>query len=109
MSQIKAIKIPSSQYGDAIILDEYNGNYSLMAGRQDKNDPKKIWSDWAFPQDKDRQPREKAVPVKVNLGSDKQVAADFLRQLADTLDGDSSGMKQSAPAQSSPADDDIPF
>jgi len=86
MTQIKVIRIPGSEYGDSIILDEYNGTYSLVAGRQAKDDPDKFYTLWAFPQDKNRQPRDTAVPVKVKLGDNRVNAAKFLRQMADKLD-----------------------
>ncbi len=73
----------NTQYGNGAVLDEYNGTYSLTSAKQ--ND-KGIWMEWAFPQDRDRQPREKAIPVKVNIGENKQQAIETLRYFISILE-----------------------
>ena len=59
-------RIRSSRYGDMVVLNEYNGTWSVAAGREGKDG--KTYMDWAFPQDKDRQAKKTAIPVKANLG-----------------------------------------
>ena len=83
MSEITSIAM-GNQYNDVILLDEYNGQISIVSAREGKDG--KTYPQWVFPQDKDRQPREKAIPLKVTLG-DRQQAAAVLRQLAAALDG----------------------
>jgi len=72
----------NQEYGRGVQLDEYNGVFSLIAAREGTDG--KIYKEWAFPQDKDRRPRDKAIPVKVDLG-DKDQAIEallvFLREL----------------------------
>ncbi len=84
MTDIKYIDIPDSKYGDSVVLEEYNGIYSLVAGTT--NDEGKTFKKWAFPQTKNREPGKKAIPVKVQLG-DQHSAAEILREMADEIDG----------------------
>ena len=73
------IEIPGSEYGEVVIINEYNGVYSLCSGREGKEG--KVYKNWAFPQDKDKKPREKAIPVKVTLG-DQNTARDVVLKIA---------------------------
>ena len=79
------IKIKSSQYNDCLQLNEYGGKISLCAAREGKDGT--VWKDWAFPQDKDRKPRAKAIPVKVLLGNSEDEARATLQALLAGLDG----------------------
>lgn len=56
----------NERYHTGITIDEYNGVISLCAANRDKDG--KVWKRWAFPQGKDRQPLDKAVPVSIRLG-----------------------------------------
>ncbi|MGM0377050.1 MAG: hypothetical protein ACQEQ0_09755 [Bacteroidota bacterium] len=108
MTDIKYIDIPDNQYGDAVVLEEYNGIYSLVAGTT--NDEGKTFKKWAFPQTKNREPGKKAIPVKVQLG-DQHSAAEILRGMADEIDGGGGDMSEPDHSQfnESGTDDDIPF
>lgn len=76
-----------SAYGEGILVDEYNGTWSLVAARQ-KNDGK-IWMEWGFPQKRDgsKEPMEKSLPWKLKIGESKEAAANRLRELALRIEG----------------------
>jgi hypothetical protein len=99
-----------NKYNDVIQLDEYNEQISIVAARESKDG--KVYPQWVFPQDKDRQPRDKAIPLKVTLG-DRETAARRLRHLADVLDGGQAGSapRPAAPQPQAVDDEDpsIPF
>jgi hypothetical protein len=78
------IEDPDSAYHEGVLLDEYQGKYSLVSARKGKNG--KVYMSWCFPQGPDRKPREKGVPWKVTLG-DKAAAKKALLMFADILDG----------------------
>jgi len=111
MAEITTIQM-GNKYNDIILLDEYNEQISVVSAREGKDG--KIYPQWVFPQDKDRQPRDKAIPLKVTLG-DRATAARHLRFLADALEGMEStrgiGGDELPPAKpQQPEDnDDIPF
>jgi hypothetical protein len=68
------------KYGEVIILDEYQGEISLVSGRKEK-DGDRVFKEWCYPQDKDRKPRDKSVPWKVRIG-DQETAIRFCRWLS---------------------------
>ena len=107
MTEITTITMADSKYGDCILLDEYNGQISIVSAREGKDG--KVHPQWAYPQDKDRKPREKAIPLKVTLG-DRDTAIRHLRYMLDCLEagGGEDEPPVSAPAPG-PVDDDIPF
>ena len=77
-------KYPSSEYGEGILLQEYNGTISLVSAAESKNGGT-VFMKWVFPQGKNRQPIEKAIPMKIDLGSPREavnVLKHFLRQLS---------------------------
>lgn len=59
-------KVPESKYSDGVFLEEYKGVFKLIAGNTGRDGTN--YKKWAFPQNKDRKPTEKATPVSVNLG-----------------------------------------
>ena len=63
-------EMPDSEYHEGVMLDEYNGNWSLVSANKGKDG--KVYLRWGFPQGLDRKPREKGVPWKVNLGTQEQ-------------------------------------
>lgn len=107
MSEITSIQM-GNKYNDVILLDEYNNQISIVSGRESKDG--KMYPQWVFPQDQDRKPRDKAIPLKVTLG-DRETAARHLRYLADVLETQS-GKEQPAPSQphvdGNSVDDDDP-
>ncbi len=75
----KIINLPFSEHKELVIIDEYNGAYSLVAGREGKDG--KAHMDWCFPQGMDREPKEKAIPTKVKIG-DRNSAITIITELA---------------------------
>ena len=66
-----------SKYGEGIVLDEYNGVFSLVSARKkDEN----VYLEWCYPQARDgsRKPIEKSLPWKIPLG-DRGQALKILR------------------------------
>lgn len=82
------------QYKSGFMLDEYKNSYSLVAARQyDKDGELQTAKEWAFPQDKERKPRAKAIPVKIELGP-KDIAIKRLRQVLALLNGEPCGPEE---------------
>ena len=95
------------KYGEVIILNEYNGELSLVSGRREK-DGDRVFMEWCFPQDKDRKPRDKSVPWKIKIG-DQQTAMEFIGWLAGEFGLRlEQGGGQSVPTPE-PDDSQIPF
>lgn len=108
----------SDKYGGGILLDEYNGSYSLVNAKQTEDG--KIFKDWVFPARYDKQERcskpiEKSTPWKLTIGSSPEEAIETLRYFIGLLDGTKSyepHSAESAPGYSGPPVDDggdIPF
>lgn len=82
-------------------IEEYNGEYGICACQQGEDG--KIYARWVFPQKgKEREPGDKAIPMKLTLG-DKDQAVERLQALIKTLQGGDGGY---APDDGG---DDIPF
>ena len=60
---------PDSEYGEGVLLDEYNGRYSLVSARQRKTG--EIYMQWGFPQARDgsKKPIDKSLPWKITPGN----------------------------------------
>jgi len=102
----KFIKIQGDKYRTGVTLQEYKGSYFLVSSKESE-DGKKVWHDWAFPQNKDREPGEKAWPVKVKLGNSASEAMEMLQLLLAAFKApDSSKQQQPAPDD---YDSDVPF
>lgn len=69
------LPIPTDKYGAGILLDEYNGSYSLVSARRSEDGT--IYKDWCYPQ-RNKQPIEKSLPWKIKLGDSPQEAFDAL-------------------------------
>jgi len=80
------IKDEDGQYGEGILIDEYQGSWFLVSARQ-KNDGK-VWMEWCFPQMRDgsKKPMDKSFPWKIKLGESDKEAGAKLRELADRID-----------------------
>lgn len=74
---IKDSYVEFSKYG-GIAIDEYEGNYKLVKAYEGTDE--KIYAEWAYPQDKDRNPRKAALPVGVNIGRDRHKIIDVLNK-----------------------------
>ena len=90
---------PNDDYNGGIVLEEYNGVLSLVAGGKGQGNGT-VYKKWGFPQKKDKQPTERAIPWKIQLGNDREAVAAlkyFLAQLTNE--------QPQQPAQG----EDIPF
>jgi hypothetical protein len=74
-----------TDYGDGIVLNKYGDRFSLIAARKSSKAEGTIWKDWAFPQGKDKKPKEKAIPLGVRLGNMSE-ARKFAKWLLANLD-----------------------
>ena len=89
------------QYHNGIAIEEYEGKYSIARANRGKDGS--VYVKWGFPQGKDRNPIEKSIPWKVELG-DKQEAIQILNELLIELDAPND------PVNAPPEDPDlIPF
>ena len=81
-------KIEDSQYGDVILLDEYNDKWSLVAAREGNDG--KIYKTWIHHQGKNKTINEKASPLAVGRVSRDEMIdmlKFFLNQLITDKDG----------------------
>ncbi len=78
----KWYKVPSSEYREGFFVEEYKENFSIVAGTEGNEGTN--FKRWVFPQDKDRQPREKAIPMGVKLGTRRE-AIEVLRKVVAEL------------------------
>lgn len=74
------VRNSESQYNDGVMVNEYGDTVSLVSAREGKNG--QIYKDWCFPQDKDRKPKERSIPMGVRLGTKKNAVAMLLQALA---------------------------
>lgn len=94
-------KLEYSEYGDGVMIEEYQGMFSLVAARQGKGNGTN-YKKWGYPQYKDN-PNEKAIPWKITLGN-RQQALDIIKQIQRALDP---GATPSVPPPVE--DEDVPF
>lgn len=74
----------SKKWGNGIILQEYNGALELVRANKSLNSEGTLYLKWGFPQGKDKQPFEKSIPWKIELGNSREavkILSFFLRQL----------------------------
>jgi len=99
----------NSQYGEGIILDNYNGHISLVSARKKED---QVYMEWGYPQARDgsRKPIEKSLPWKITLG-DHEGAIKALKFFLNELtrnDGGGQAPDPGDPVQGEP-DQNIPF
>lgn len=75
------IKYENTEYGEGIMLEEYNGTLSLVAAQEGKDG--KVYMRWCYPQ-KDKKPIAKSIPWKIKLGN-RDEALNIIGQLLDIL------------------------
>jgi hypothetical protein len=73
------IKNEGSDYGDGFVINKYGDKYKLVSAREGKDG--RVYMEWGFPQDKDKQPRPKAIPMGVPLGNYKEAINSLKRAL----------------------------
>ena len=95
---------------DGVTVNFYNGKVSLVSANEGAGG--KVWMRFAFPQDKEKEPRRPAVPMGVRLGT-PDTAARILRQclayIEKNLVGQPASTQPPPGGRSSVDDDDIPF
>ena len=106
------VVIPSSEYGDSVCIDDYRGQWSIVACQV--NDEGYIYKRWCFSATRDKQPAKRSIPWKINLG-DPKTAIVVLEKLLD-IARRKAGIKASArkiapvptppPREREPGDDD---
>jgi hypothetical protein len=96
MSDFQATYELGGDYGDCLVLNKHGDKYSLVAARKSKSAEGTVWMEWAFPQDKDKQPRAKAIPLGVRIG-DRMTAIGALRWALQQLEGKPSSQPDEAP------------
>lgn len=69
-----------SKYGEGFVLNKYGDRYSLVAARESKDGV--VYKEWCFPQDKDRKPKDKTIPMGVRLGNYAEAVAALKAVLA---------------------------
>ena len=82
---------PESKYNEGIMLEEYNGVFSLVSAQKSQKGP--VYKKWAFPVGKDKQPIEKMFPMGIRMGSKIQAVKTlkyFLSKLSNDVDEDTS-------------------
>jgi len=72
------------QWHNGVALEEYNGKFSIVRAYRGKDG--EVYVKWGYGQ-KNKAPMEKAIPWKVELGSESQ-AVDILRRLLKQLGAD---------------------
>ena len=94
----------NDNYGGGILLDEYNGTYSLVNAKQTETG--EVYKEWCFPAYK-KKPKEKSLPWKLTIGDSPEEAIETLRYFIELLGGGTSAPEYSGP----PVDDgsDPPF
>jgi len=73
-------KRESSEFGEGILFQEYKDNFYLIAAGRGHA----IWKKYCFPQKKDKNPTEVAIPMGVNLG-DRYEAIEMLEKFLKVL------------------------
>lgn len=101
------LRIDGGEYGDGVLLNKYGDRYSLVAARESQNGGT-VYKEWAFPQDKDKKPRAKAIPLGVRLGNRTQ-AIGILRAALAALEKPASAHNDPVPAKKDNGDDIPPF
>lgn len=87
MSELEIFfEYPNDQYGQGIMLEEYNDRINLVSAQKAQGNGT-VYKKWVFPQTKDRQPAEKAIPHKIYLGNNRESAIEMLRKIAIELKG----------------------
>ena len=102
------IPVESSKYGDCVIAQKYGDGYKLLAGRVSNKPDGTPWLRWVFPQGKDKQPLEKAIPLQISLGNLTEARA-ILTQILAALPGAPQGQNRGAALAPQGQDTDIPF
>jgi hypothetical protein len=77
-------RVEGGQFGEGVLLDKYGDRYSLVSAHESQNGGT-VWKEWAFPQNKEKKPKDKAIPLGVRLGNRIQ-AIGILRAALAALD-----------------------
>ena len=58
-------KFNEGQYGEGVLLEEYNERLSLVAANESNKDGGTVYKKWCYPQAKGQRPGDTAIPMKV--------------------------------------------
>ena len=75
-------KAKDSEWGDGVLLDGYNGTWSIVAAKEKNYQGEdKIFLEWIYPQKRDgsREAMDKSLPWKVTIGKSKEEAVKTLK------------------------------
>jgi hypothetical protein len=84
-------KLKNSDYGEGLLLEKYNETFGVYAAQEPRETNGTIYKRWAFPQTKERQPGEKAIPMGIKLGNQTEaieILKYFLEQLNASVEDD---------------------
>ena len=90
---------PNNKYGEGILLQEWNGTYSLVAAQKSQNGGT-VYKKWVAPIGRDKKPIDKQLPWRIDLGDSREQALETLRYFGKVL---------SAPPEPDFIEDDMPF
>jgi len=90
---------PESDWHEGIMLEEYNGVFSLVSANRSMKSEGTVYKKWCFPV-RDKKPIEKMFPMGVRMGS-KMQAVKTLKYFLEQLSTDENEPKAE--------DGDIPF
>ena len=104
LDEVTFMQFEDSNYGEGIVLQEYNGEWSLVNANRGEQDV--VYLRWAYPQGRGKNagPIEKSLPWKITIGKDKAQAIETLTWFLRALKG---GDKEPAPAPK--PEPEIPF
>ena len=104
----------NNQYHSGAALDDYGNKISIVAANIGNDD--KLYLKWVYPQNKERKPSDKTLPVKVDLG-DVGTAISILegwilelRKEHTTEQPEPTNPEPKSPTNNKPkTDDEVPF
>lgn len=98
--------VTDPKYNRGILLDEYNGRYSLVQARQGES---KVFVQWCKPKQGDDKYASKDLPLGVRLGS-KDEAVKILKNFIAAIQGGYENEGEGSRPTNTDTDDlDIPF
>ena len=100
-------KIEGSKWGDGVILNKFGDKYSLVSAYESKKLGTPV-KKWAFPQDREKKPKDTAVPFGVDLGNREQ-AIQILKQALAALSDRSGDVPHNDPVPKGEDQESIPF
>ena len=79
----------NEQYGEGLVLEKYNEQFGIYSAQESRDPNGTLYKKWAFPQrrqDGKNVPSDKAIPLGVKLGNQRE-AINILRYFLEQLNG----------------------